>query len=238
MTQFSEKHRLALLATSILTLLAAAGAVLLALVVLARRRQAVKQAPQPLLLILLALGVAFPLTNVLAQVSFDGSGFDNVLGSRVTGWHIVWGLVFLVAFALPPILTVALRLSRSAAAATWAGWLFIVLSWQIADTPTDGEHAATGLYLSWLVWVATLVGTLVLATRKPGRWPACGTSSRSDSSRRPMAASAGLAACAGVAACAGLAACAGVAHRRQPTRSGRGTAPRPARPASPLRYCC
>jgi hypothetical protein len=166
LTGFSHPHRDVLLAASVLAMLAAIAAVLIALAALIRRRQLVPQSPGPLTVVLLILGVAYPLTNLLPQVKFDGTGFGNVLGHGVSGWHIIWGLVFLGAFALPPILAAFLRPGTLASTTLWAGWLFIVLSWQISDTPADGESPAAGLVLSWLVWVALVVGTLILVGRR------------------------------------------------------------------------
>jgi len=80
LTSFSHGHRDVLLAASVLALLAAGAAVAIAFVTLTRRRQLAPQPPGMLAVVLLILGVAYPLTNLLPQIKFDGTGFGNVLG--------------------------------------------------------------------------------------------------------------------------------------------------------------
>ncbi len=117
----------------------------------------------------MAVGVAFPLTNIIAQLNYHGANFAYVLGPGVTGWHVVWGLLFLVLFALPPVLSWFLPPRSPLQVALWSGWLVIAAAWQISDSPVDGAHAAFGLALSWIAWALALVGALALAARCAAR---------------------------------------------------------------------
>jgi hypothetical protein len=166
----SERHEL--LGVSVIALLAALVAALIALAALASRRQLGRQKADPLTIILVILGVLYPLSNILAQEKFENFQFGNVLGSGVRSYYILWGILFLVLFALPPLLSALFAPGSRAQLALWIGWVLLVLAWQISASPVDGEKAATGLVLSWLAWVAVLVCTLILAARGPQARPA------------------------------------------------------------------
>ncbi len=168
----AETQRHELLGTSVISLLAALVAALIALAALASRRQLGRQKADPIAIILLIAGLIYPLTNIVAQEKINGFEFGNVLGSGVQGYYIFWGIIFLVLFALPPILSVLLAPGSRAHVALWVGWVILVLGWQISGSPVDGEKPATGLVLSWLSWVLVLVFTLILAVRGPRTRPA------------------------------------------------------------------
>jgi hypothetical protein len=155
-------------ATSIVAILAAITAAWVAAAALRRWRQVGKQKPDGLSVVLTIVGVCFGLANIFGQLRVpQGQLIGNILGPGVGGWFILWGLLFLVAFAIPPVLASFTRPGSPAQLAVWAGWLLIVLAWQISDSPTDGFTAAYGLYLTWLVWLIVAAGTLVLALRGP-----------------------------------------------------------------------
>jgi hypothetical protein len=171
LSDVSSAERHLLVTVSALSLIAALTAMVLAIATLASRRRAVKRKADPLSIILVIAGLAFPLTQILAQQKFLGTEFDYILGQGVRGWFILWGLLFIVLFALPPLLSGFLPTRLSQQLALWTGWLLIVAVWQISDTPVGGYEAAPGLIVSWLVWLAVLIGTLVLALRGTGDWP-------------------------------------------------------------------
>jgi len=163
----SETERHELLGVSVIALLAALVAALIAIAALASRRQLGRQKADPISVILVIIGILYPLTNIVAQEKFENFEFGNVLGSGVRGYYILWGILFLVLFALPPVLSVFFSPGSRAQLGVWIGWLLLVLGWQISDSPVDGEKAAAGLVLSWLTWVVVLIFTLVLAARGP-----------------------------------------------------------------------
>ncbi len=164
-TGISSVREHLLVAGGVISLIAALAAGGIAMAALARQRQLARRASDGLTLGLVAVGVAFPLTNIVAQIKFHGTNYDYVLGPGVTGWHIVWGLLFLVLFALPPVLSWFLAPHSSSQLGLWSTWLVLVLSWQISDSPVSGAEAAFGLALSWIAWVLALAGTLALAQR-------------------------------------------------------------------------
>jgi hypothetical protein len=166
LTELSPARRHVVETTSIVAILAAIVAAWVAFAALRRWRQLGKQRPDGLSVVLTIAGVCFGLANIFGQLSVPGGQLiGNVLGPAVAGWFILWGLVFLVAFALPPVLASFMRPGSPVQLAVWAGWLLIVLSWQISDSPTDGFKAAYGLYLTWLAWLIVAAGTVVLAIR-------------------------------------------------------------------------
>ncbi|HYK33838.1 MAG TPA: hypothetical protein VEV63_17835 [Streptosporangiaceae bacterium] len=166
LTDLSPTKRHVVEATSIVAILAAIIAAWVAVAALRRWRQLGRQRPDGLSVVLTIVGVCFGLANIFGQLRVPGGPLiGNVLGPAVAGWFILWGLVFLVAFALPPVLASFMRPGSPVQLAVWAGWLLIVLSWQISDSPTDGFKAAYGLYLTWLAWLVVAAGTVVLAVR-------------------------------------------------------------------------
>lgn len=109
-----------------------------------------------------AAGAGFALANILAQTTYSSTG---VLGPGVRGWWIVWGVMFLVLVALPPF--TGLFIPRpEVLSAMWYGWLIFGLAWQISDTPLNGDRADPGLYVTWILWLIVLVGTIVIARRR------------------------------------------------------------------------
>jgi hypothetical protein len=171
LTGISPAKRHLVEGTSIVAIIGALIAAFVAIVALRRWRQLGGQRPDGLSVVLTIAGVCFALANVFGQLraphSLRGVLIGNILGPGVTGWFIAWGLVFLAVFALPPVLASFMRPGSPAQLAIWAGWLLIVLAWQISDSPTDGFTAAYGLYLTWLAWLLAAVGTVALALRRP-----------------------------------------------------------------------
>lgn len=162
----SPNRSRAVVAASVLAVLVALIAVALSVAALVRWRQLSRQKPGGLAIWLTILGVCFPLANIFAQLrSPDGEVSVSVLGPGVAGWFIIWGLAFLIFFAAPPVLAIFLRPGSPAHLAVWSGWLLMVASWQISDSPTDGLTAAYGLYLTWFLWLAVLTGTFTLSLR-------------------------------------------------------------------------
>lgn len=167
-TFLSPAKRHVIEATSIVAILAAITAAWVAVAALRRWRQLGRQRPDGLSAIVSIAGVCFPLANIFSQLKTpSGRLFGHVLGSGVQGWFILWGLVFLAAFSLPAVIAAFLRPGSPAQLAVWAGWLLIVLAWQISDSPTDGFTGGYGLYLTWLAWLIVAVGTVRLALRGP-----------------------------------------------------------------------
>jgi hypothetical protein len=164
----SATKRHVLEATSIVAILAAITAAGIALAALNRWREIGAPRPDGLSLVLSIAGICFVLANIIGQVHLPGQELiGNVLGPRVAGWWILWGLIFLVAFGLPPVLAIFLRPGSPAHLAVWVGWLLIVLAWQISGSPTDGYQAAAGLYVTWICWLVVAACTTVLAFRRP-----------------------------------------------------------------------
>jgi hypothetical protein len=148
---------------SALWLLAALTATLIAVAGLVRSHQLGRSKPGFLPAALTAAGVGYALANIVAQDTSQGQPFDNVLGPGVVGWYIVWGLAFLVLVSLPPVLAAFFLPSSGVRLAVWSGWLLFALAWQLSDTPTNGLKAAPGLYLTWILWIAVLAGTVIMA---------------------------------------------------------------------------
>ncbi|HWF82900.1 MAG TPA: hypothetical protein VN695_20165 [Streptosporangiaceae bacterium] len=167
LTFLSSAKRHVIEATSIVALLAAITAAAVAIAGLQRWRQLGRQQPDALSVVVSIVAVCFPFASIFGQLKTSDGVFGNVLGSGVHGWFILWGLIFLVAFALPPVVAAFLPPGSNAQLAIWAGWLLIVLAWQISDSPTDGVSAAYGLYLTWIVWLLVALGTVALALRGP-----------------------------------------------------------------------
>jgi hypothetical protein len=166
----SAAKRHVLEGTSIVAILAAIAAACIAVAALNRWRQIGPPQPDGLSVLLSIAGVCFVLANIIGQVHRPGQELiGNVLGPRVAGWWILWGLIFLVAFGLPPALAIFLRPGSPAHLAVWVGWLLIVFAWQISDSPTDGYRAAAGLYVTWICWLIAAACTAVFAFRKPVR---------------------------------------------------------------------
>ena len=166
LTSLSPTKRHVVEGTSLIAILAAIITAWVAAAALRRWRQLGRQRPDGLSVVLTIVGVCFGLANIFGQLRVpNGPVIGNVLGSGVSGWFILWGLVFLVAFALPPVLASFMRPGSPVQQAVWAGWLLVVLAWQISDSPTDGFTAAFGLYLTWLAWLIVAAGTMVLAVR-------------------------------------------------------------------------
>jgi hypothetical protein len=89
---------------------------------------------------------------------------ENVLGADVHNRRVLWGLMFLALVVLPPL--IGLFLARPGdLPAMWSGWLAFGLAWQVANTPVHHHAAAPGLYVTWLLWVVVLLGTVILADR-------------------------------------------------------------------------
>lgn len=168
LTVLSSAKRHVIEATSIVAVLAGITAACIAVVALRRWRQLGRQRPDGLSIVVSIVAVCFAFASIFGQLKTpDGLLFGNVLGSGIRGWFILWGLVFLVAFVLPPLVAALLPPGSLAQLGTWSGWLLIVLAWQISDSPTDGARAAYGLYLTWFVWLLVALGTVALAFRGP-----------------------------------------------------------------------
>ncbi|HXP20164.1 MAG TPA: hypothetical protein VN840_11025, partial [Streptosporangiaceae bacterium] len=150
-------------------LAAALAATLIAIAGLARWRQLARgSGPSALPAALTAAAaVGFALANILAQETSQGQPIGNVLGRNVTGWYIVWGIAFLALVSIPAVLAAFLLPSSGVRLAFWSGWLLFGLAWQVSDTPNNGLKAAPGLYLTWVLWIAVLAGTAIMAARRP-----------------------------------------------------------------------
>lgn len=168
LTFLSSAKRHVIEVTSIVAVLAAITAACIAVAALVRWRQLGRRRPDGLSIVVSIVAVCFAFASIFGQLkTSDGLLFGNVLGSGIRGWFILWGLVFLVAFVLPPLVAALLPPGSPAQLGTWSGWLLIVLAWQISDSPTDGARAAYGLYLTWIVWLLVALGTVALAIRGP-----------------------------------------------------------------------
>ncbi len=143
---------------------AAAIAAAAAVVGLALGHHLARSKVAPLAAVTTAAGTGFALANILPQDKFLGFSFGNVLGAGVHGWSILWGILFLVLAASPPLL--GLFMPRSEALlAMWYGWLTFALAWQISGLPSSGASAAPGLYVTWILWLIALTGTIAMIGR-------------------------------------------------------------------------
>jgi hypothetical protein len=116
-------------------------------------------------------GGGFALANIIPQQSYNGSSYGIFIGSNLHGWRILWAIMFLVLVAMAPLL--GLFIPRpNVLRAMWLGWLAFALAWQISWNPVDSETAAPGLYVTWILWLIVLVGTIVSAIRRPAAQPA------------------------------------------------------------------
>ncbi len=116
-------------------------------------------------------GGAFVLANILPSQSYGGSSYGIFTGSAIHGWWYLWAIMFLVLVALPPLL--GLFIPRpDVLRAMWLGWLAFGLAWQISWSPVGNETAAPGLYVTWILWLMVLAGTIVIATRRRTAQPA------------------------------------------------------------------
>ncbi len=116
-------------------------------------------------------GGGFALANIIPQQSYNGSSYGIFIGSNIHGWWILWAIMFLVLVALPPLL--GLFIPRpDVLRAMWLGWLAFGLAWQISWSPVGNETAAPGLYVTWILWLIVLAGTIVIATRRRTAQPA------------------------------------------------------------------
>jgi N-glycosylase/DNA lyase len=79
--------------------------------------------------------------------------------------------MFLVLVALPPLLSLFIP-RPDVLRAMWLGWRAFGLAWQISWSPVARETAAPGVYVTWILWLIVLVGTIVIATRRPVARPA------------------------------------------------------------------
>jgi hypothetical protein len=149
-------------------LAAALTAAALGLAGLVRRRQLARHKPSRLTALTAVAGVGYSLANILAQGDNQGEPAYNALGPNVQGWWIVWGIVFLVLVIVPPLLTAFLLAAPGVRLAAWSGWLAFGLVEQVGDSPARGITAAPGLYLTWILWILVLAGTLVMASRRRG----------------------------------------------------------------------
>jgi hypothetical protein len=117
-----------------------------------------------------AAGAGFALANIIPQNKYGSDSFGIFIGSP-HGWWILAGLIFLVLVSLPPLLGLFIP-QPEILRAMWLGWLAFALAWQISWTPADGQAAAPGLYVTWILWLVVLVGTIVIATRRSAAQPA------------------------------------------------------------------
>ncbi|HET9894808.1 MAG TPA: hypothetical protein VFQ44_07725 [Streptosporangiaceae bacterium] len=111
-------------------------------------------------------GLVYLLCNIFGQDRFDGFPVGNVLGPGVRGWFVLRGLIFLLAFAIPPAVASFMKPSSPAQLGLWSGWLLATFVRQISDAPVDGFQAAYVLYLTWLCWTGALACTIILALRR------------------------------------------------------------------------
>lgn len=162
--------------TSALAVLAAGVAGIAAAGALGRRQLPGRYKQPGLSAILSGFGLGFVASMLFGQIRFEGVLVGNVEGSGVRSWFVLWGLIFLALYAIPPIVSFFFRPGSSAQIALWSGWLVAVLAWQISDSPVDGLTPAFGLGLTWFCWLAALICMIALAVRRnsapvqPGPW--------------------------------------------------------------------
>jgi hypothetical protein len=166
LTSLPGKLRGLLELVSVLWLAATLLAAALGVAGLIRHRQLARAKPAAVPAFLAAAGVGYALANILAQGQDDGQLLFNALGPGVHGWFIVSGIVFIGLTAVPPLLAAFLLPSAGGRAAVLTGWLLFALSNQVGEIPTNGISAEPGLYLTWVLWIAVLAGTLMLTARR------------------------------------------------------------------------
>ncbi len=96
-------------AASVLALLAAFAAAVTAVAGLARSRTDRATQPDGLSIAATIAGLGFVLSNIVGQDRIDGFLVGNVLGPGVRDWYVLWGLVFLAVFAIPPVIASFLK---------------------------------------------------------------------------------------------------------------------------------
>ncbi len=162
-----------LLRTTILAWMAAMVAVaILAFAALRRSKTIGRYRADPVVVLTTAAGIAFALSFTLDQVKYrDGSGdFESLFGG-VTSIEAFLGVVFVLLVAALPVLTGWLSAGSDARPGLLFGWLLGGLAWLIFETPLGpAEAPAPGSYLAWVLWLAVLAGTAVIAFRgQPAR---------------------------------------------------------------------
>jgi hypothetical protein len=116
-------------------------------------------------------GVGFALANIIPQQSYEGSSYGIFNEPSINGSRTLWGIMFIVLVALAPLL--GLFIPRpDVLRAMLLGWLAFALAWQISWNPVGFETAAPGLYVTWILWLVVLAGTIVSAIRRPAAQPA------------------------------------------------------------------
>jgi len=154
-----------------LLLAATAIAACLALTGLARGHYLARHKVRAAARVTALAGGGFALANIIPQQSYGGSSYSIFIGSGIHGWWILWAIMFLVLVALPPLL--GLFIPRpDVLRAMLLGWLAFGLSWQISWIPVHNERAAPGLYVTSILWLIVLVGTIVIAAGRPAAQPA------------------------------------------------------------------
>lgn len=161
------KHSILLL-TTVIWLLASIAAAFIGFAGLAQQRQLAWVRTAGPATAVAIFGALFALANIPDQtkVRSDPSFQLGIFGSNVHGVLIFWALVLIVLFLVPPLLAGFLLPNRAAATGLMAGWLAVTFVSQISDSPIPGLVAEPGLYLTWITWIATLLATAVLVTRR------------------------------------------------------------------------
>lgn len=156
-----------LLLTTIVWLLASIAAAFIGFAGLAQQRQLTRAVPSGPATAVGVIGVLYALANIVDQAKFrsDPSVQLGIFGAGVHGVEIFWGLVLIALFSAPPLMAGFWLPNRPAAIGLITGWLLVTFIWQVGDSPVADLIAAPGLYLTWIVWLATLLATAVLVTR-------------------------------------------------------------------------
>ncbi len=169
LTNEAASKRYFVIASSVLAVFVATAAAATAAAGLARLAMIGPQRRDGLSIAATLAGLAFVLSNIFGQDRIDGFLIGNVLGPGVKGWFVLWGLVFLAMFAIPPVVASFVRPGSPAQLGLLSGWLLLALVWQISDSPVDGFQAAYGLYLTWICWMAVLAAAIALGARRAPR---------------------------------------------------------------------